>query len=111
MTTAQVPRIAARGSRGAAALSILFAAGLLAACAKQESVVAPEPTPVRIATVTTRNCDPTSRRVAPTARRTPISRVRSITDVSMLFMMPMPPTMSARTATLPTTTVNVRCVR
>ena len=29
---------------------------------------------------------------APTAMRRPISRVRSVTDTSMMFMMPMPPT-------------------
>ena len=28
------------------------------------------------------------------ARRMPISRVRSVTDTSMMFMMPMPPTSS-----------------
>ena len=28
------------------------------------------------------------------AMRMPISRVRSVTDTSMMFMMPMPPTMS-----------------
>ncbi len=28
------------------------------------------------------------------ARRKPISRVRSVTDTSMMFMMPMPPTTS-----------------
>jgi hypothetical protein len=28
------------------------------------------------------------------ARRMPISRVRSVTDTSMIFMMPMPPTSS-----------------
>ena len=32
------------------------------------------------------------KRVAPSALRTPISRVRSVTDTSMMFMMPMPPT-------------------
>jgi len=37
---------------------------------------------------------------APTARRTPISRVRSVTDTSMMFMMPMPPTSSDTEATL-----------
>ena len=31
---------------------------------------------------------------APTALRMPISRVRSVTDTSMMFMMPMPPTSS-----------------
>ena len=32
------------------------------------------------------------RRVAPSALRTPISRVRSVTETSMMFMIPMPPT-------------------
>ena len=35
-----------------------------------------------------------SRRLAPRARRMPISRVRSVTVASMMFMMPMPPTTS-----------------
>ena len=35
-----------------------------------------------------------SRRRAPTAIRRPISRVRSVTDTSMMFMIPMPPTSS-----------------
>ena len=39
-------------------------------------------------------------RVAPSALRTPISRVRSVTDTSMMFMMPMPPT-SSDTAAIP----------
>ena len=30
--------------------------------------------------------------VAPNAFLTPISRVRSVTDTSMMFMMPIPPT-------------------
>ena len=34
-------------------------------------------------------------RVAPSALRTPISRVRSVTDTSMMFMIPMPPTSEA----------------
>jgi hypothetical protein len=32
--------------------------------------------------------------VAPTATRTPISRVRSVTDTSITFMIPIPPTIS-----------------
>ena len=32
--------------------------------------------------------------------RTPISRVRSVTETSMMFMMPMPPTSSDTAATL-----------
>ena len=45
-------------------------------------------------TASTRNCFRMSRPRAPTAMRSPISRVRSVTDTSMMFMMPMPPTMS-----------------
>ncbi len=35
-----------------------------------------------------------SRLRAPIAFRTPISRVRSVTETSMMFMTPIPPTMS-----------------
>jgi len=35
---------------------------------------------------------------APIARRTPISRVRSVTATSMMFMMPIPPTKSETAA-------------
>ena len=35
-----------------------------------------------------------SRVFAPTAWRSPISFVRSLTETSMMFMMPMPPTIS-----------------
>ena len=38
-------------------------------------------------------------RRAPTAMRRPISRVRSVTETSMMFMMPMPPTTSETAAT------------
>ena len=51
-----------------------------------------------------------SRFEAPTARRTPISRVRSSTLASMMFMMPMPPTRSEIPAIDPITTLNRRCV-
>ena len=40
-----------------------------------------------------------SRLRAPTAMRMPISRVRSVTETSMMFMMPMPPTSSEIAAT------------
>jgi len=39
--------------------------------------------------------------LAPMAIRMPISRVRSVTDTSMMFMMPMPPTMREMEATEP----------
>ena len=52
-----------------------------------------------------------SRRRAPTARRTPISRVRSSTVASMMFMMPMPPTSSEIDAMRHHDHVKMRCVR
>ena len=48
-----------------------------------------------------RNCLRTSPGPAPTAMRRPISRMRSVTDTSMMFMMPMPPTISEIVATAP----------
>ena len=46
-------------------------------------------------------------RRAPTARRMPISRVRSVTETSMMFMMPTPPTTSDTLATAPRSSVRV----
>jgi len=52
-----------------------------------------------------------ARRGAPRALRTPISRVRSVTATSMMFITPMPPTSSAMdeisvmSATIPPVTV------
>jgi hypothetical protein len=49
------------------------------------------PAPVST-TASVRNCQMTSRRRAPIALRTPISRVRCVTDISMMFITPTPPT-------------------
>ena len=46
-----------------------------------------------------RNCNRMMVRVAPIAIRTPISRVRSVTDTSMMFMIPIPPTSKLTPAT------------
>ena len=52
-----------------------------------------------------------SRRRAPSALRSPISRVRSLTTISMMFMITMPPTTSdiettpMRTAKMPAVAV------
>ena len=51
-----------------------------------------------------------SRRLAPRARRMPISRVRSETVASMMFMMPMPPTSSEMPAIEPSTRLKIRLV-
>ena len=48
-----------------------------------------------------RNCVVMSCLVAPSARRMPISRMRSVTLVSIMFMMPIPPTRSEMPATQP----------
>ena len=45
-----------------------------------------------------------SRRRAPMALRMPISRVRSVTVTSMMFMIPMPPTTSEMAAMAPSST-------
>ena len=53
----------------------------------------PKRPPITLNTVaSTRNWSRMSRRLAPTALRMPISRVRSVTLTSMMFMMPIPPT-------------------
>ncbi len=45
------------------------------------------------------NCSRIVRLVAPMALRTPISRVRSVTETSMMFMTPTPPTIRPTLAT------------
>ena len=45
----------------------------------------------------------TRRRRQPSARSTPISRVRSLTLASMIFMIPIPPTSSEIAAIEPST--------
>ena len=47
---------------------------------------------------------------APTLMRRPISRVRSVTLTYMMFMMPMPPTMSEMPATQPNRMVSMSVV-
>ena len=44
-------------------------------------------------------CDMISDRRAPSAFLSPISRVRSVTTISMMFMITMPPTTSERPTT------------
>jgi hypothetical protein len=61
-------------------------------------------------TASIRNCSSTSPSSAPTARRRPISRVRSVTLTSMMFMMPMPPTSRLTAATAPSRSVSTPMV-
>ena len=53
-----------------------------------------------------RICHTMSRRRAPSALRRPISRVRSLTTISMMFMMTMPPTTS-ESETMPRSTAKM----
>ena len=57
-----------------------------------------------------KNCIKMSCRLAPSALRIPISRVRSVTDTSMMFMMPMPPTSSYTLAIPPSSIVKTPLV-
>ncbi len=60
----------------------------------------PTAPPIRQSTTaSTRNCRRMLAAFAPTAIRRPISRVRSVTETSMMFMMPTPPTTSEIKAT------------
>ena len=52
--------------------------------------------PIRVSVAaSTRNWNMISPRVAPSALRTPISRVRSVTEIIMIATTPTPPTISA----------------
>ena len=67
------------------------------------------PPNVESVTDSVRICHMMSRRRAPSALRSPISRVRSLTTISMMFMMTMPPTTSD-SATTPTSTAKMPLV-
>ena len=64
------------------------------------------PPKIDTSTASTRNWVRMSLRRAPTALRMPISRVRSVTDTSMMFITPIPPTSSEIAATSPSSVVN-----
>ena len=53
------------------------------------------------------NCCMIVRSLAPRALRMPISRVRSVTETSMMFMMPMPPTTREMAAMMARTTMTM----
>ena len=58
--------------------------------------ITPTTPPISQSTIaSTMNCVSMFRFFAPMARRMPISRVRSVTETSMMFMMPMPAASSA----------------
>ncbi len=59
-----------------------------------------------IATPSSRNCTRMCRRRAPIALRTPISRVRSCTETSMMFITPTPPIISVSDPMNTSTTIS-----
>ncbi len=61
-------------------------------------------------TASIRNCERMLPFCAPIALRIPISRVRSVTVTSMMFMTPMPPTSNEIAATAPSSVVNTSLV-
>ena len=73
------------------------------------SAIPTRPPKVDSVTDSVSTCDMMSRRRAPSALRRPISRVRSLTTISMMFMMTMPPTTS-ESATTPTSTAKMPLV-
>ena len=79
------------------------AAGQSAAAGRRRLRVQGQPMPLTSVMMadSTRNWRLMSMAVAPSALRTPISRVRSVTATSMMFMTPMPPRASVRSATAP----------
>ena len=72
--------------------------GGMANMAKKPTAMPRKPPIVVCTTASIKNCKMMSRRFAPRARRMPISRVRSVTVASKMFMMPMPPTNSGMPA-------------
>src|SRR5713101_3923965 len=78
---------------------------LISADPPRPAMIPTAPPSMLSVTASTRNCSCTSASVAPTAMRTPISRVRSVTLTSMMFMMPMPPTISETEAIEPSSSV------
>ena len=75
--------------------------------ARSESAMPATPPTMQTSTASVRNCRRMSPRRAPTAMRMPISRVRSVTDTSMMFITPMPPTISEITAMAEISSVSV----
>jgi len=79
----------------------------------------PKPIPARIPitpptrhriTASTRNWKRISRFLAPMAFLRPISRVRSVTDTSIIFIIPTPPTTRAIAAVPPSITLTIRII-
>ena len=76
---------------GATAAGSGVSAAMISASPIPNPIPIAAPSVLRVA-ASTRNCDMMSARLAPSAFRTPISRVRSATATSMMFMITIAPT-------------------
>ena len=93
----------------AASTGAFVCARMIAAVAN--AIARPSATPIVapklvIATDSERNCTRISRSRAPVALRIPISLVRSATDASSTFMIPIPPTSSDTPVIAPMSSLN-----
>ena len=80
-------------------------------CPAKQPKTTPNNPPVReMSTDSIRNWSEITKPVAPTAIRKPISLVRSVTETSMMFMMPIPATSNEKAAATTRMTVTVSIV-
>ena len=86
---------------------------MVAARAKEpiKAIATPKTPPIAPnTTASIKNCIKTSLSNAPIAKRTPISRVLSVTLTSMIFIIPIPPTTRLTAATAPKSIVMISVV-
>ena len=92
---------------GVGKLEVAKAEMLVASFASSAPTAIPSAPPSPLSTIASmRNWMRMSRRLAPMALRMPISRVRSVTVTSMMFMIPIPPTTRDMPAMAPSTRVS-----
>ena len=98
----ETPKLSAMAETLGEALMPMIFPAMTATAAPNTMPITPPSAEVVPASIT--NWRMMSRRLAPSDLRMPISRVRSVTDTSMMFMMPMPPT-SSEIPAMPTSTM------
>ena len=93
-----------RGMDGSSTISVPWNSNRPKMSESSEPMAMPMSPPSRLMVpASMRNCEMMSMRRAPMDFRMPISLVLYVTDTSMMFMMPMPPTISEMPAMPPPT--------
>ncbi len=88
--------------------NVMVFATTVAICRISQESASPNRQPMRLTTsASIRNCIMMLFLPAPMALRIPISLVRSVTETSMMFMMPIPPTSSEIAAMPPSSSESV----